>query len=91
MFTCRTYTGAEAERMQLANACFSDEVFDQEVEAFARALLANSWFSLRENKRLLIETEGMTLQAGLAHEVFRTAGTGPDMQSRIAAFTQRKR
>ena len=91
MFTCRTYTGAEAERMALANACFPDEIFDQEVEAFARALLANSWFSLRENKRLLIDTEGMSLQAGLAHEVFRTAGTGPDMQSRIAAFAQRKR
>jgi enoyl-CoA hydratase len=46
---------------------------------------------LRENKRLLIETEGMTLEAGLAHEVFRTRGTGPDMQARIASFAQRKR
>jgi enoyl-CoA hydratase/carnithine racemase len=91
MFTCRAYTGAEAERMGLANACFPEEVFDREVEAFARAMLANSWFSLRENKRLLIETEGMTLAAGLAHEVFRTRGTGPDMQARIASFGQRKR
>lgn len=91
MFTCRTYTGAEAEQMQLANACFADEAFEQEVEKFARAILANSWFSLRENKRLLIETDGMTLEAGLAHEVFRTRGTGPDMQARIASFAQRKR
>lgn len=91
MFTCRTYTGAEAEQMRLANACFTDEVFDQEVEGFARTMLANSWFSLRENKRLLIETDGMTLGAGLAHEIFRTRGTGPDMQARIAAFEQRKR
>jgi hypothetical protein len=44
--------------------------FDREVEAFARGILSNSWFSLRENKRLLIETEGMALEAGLAHEVF---------------------
>ena len=91
MFTCRTYTGAEAERMGLANACFPDEAFEQEVEAFARAVLANSWFSLREYKRLLIETDGMTLAAGVAHEVFRTRGTGPDMQARIASFAQRKR
>jgi enoyl-CoA hydratase len=91
MFTCRSYTGAEAEQMGLANACFADEAFDQEVETFTRTVLANSWFSLRENKRLLIETDGMTLAAGLAHEVFRTRGTGPDMQQRVAAFAQRKR
>jgi enoyl-CoA hydratase len=90
MFTCRTYTGDEAEQMGLANACFPAEVFDREVEAFARAVLANSWFSLRENKRLLIETDGMSLGAGLAHEVFRTRGTGPDMRARIASFAQRK-
>jgi enoyl-CoA hydratase/carnithine racemase len=90
MFTCRTYTGAEAQQMGLANACFADDAFDAEVEAFARSMLANSWFSLRENKRLLLETDGMTLAAGLAHEVFRTRGFGPDMQARIDAFTRRK-
>jgi enoyl-CoA hydratase/carnithine racemase len=91
MFTCRTYTGGEAEQMGLANACFADDRFDDEVEAYARAILTNSWFSLRENKRLLIETDGLPLAAGLAHEIFRTRGTGPDMQERIAAFSQRKK
>lgn len=90
MFTCRTYSGAEAAAMGLANACFADDAFDQGVETFARAVLANSWFSLRENKRLLADTDGLTLKAGLAHEVFRNRGTGPDMQARIAAFAQRK-
>jgi enoyl-CoA hydratase len=56
-----------------------------------RKVLSNSWFSLRENKRLLIDTDGMSLQSGLAHEVFRTRGFGPDMRARIAAFTERKR
>jgi enoyl-CoA hydratase len=91
MFTCRTYTGTEAAQMGLANACFTDSTFDADVEATARTLLTNSWFSLRATKRLLLETEGMTLKAGLAHEVFRTPGTGPDMQARIASFAQRKR
>ena len=91
MFTCRTYTGAEAEHMGLANVCFPDDVFNREVEAFARAMLENSWFSLRENKRLLLETDGMSLAAGLAHEVFRTRGTGPDMKARISRFAERKR
>ena len=70
---------------------FADPTFETEVQRYARAILANSWFSLRENKRLLLETEGMTLKAGLAHEVLHTAGTGPDMQARIASFAQRKR
>jgi enoyl-CoA hydratase len=91
MFGCGTYTGAEAERMGLANSCFADDMFEQEVERFARAVLSNSWFSLRENKRLFIETDGMPLGAGIAHEVFRNRGTGPDMHERIAAFAQRKR
>jgi enoyl-CoA hydratase len=91
MFSCRAYTGAEAAEMGLANACFADAAFEEEVQGFARAVLANSWFTLRENKRLLLETEGMTLKAGLAHEVFRTRGTGPDMQARIDSFAQRKR
>jgi enoyl-CoA hydratase len=90
MFTCRTYTGAEAQQMGLVNACYADDVFDTEVEAFARSMLANSWFSLRANKRLLLETDGMTLEQGLAHEVFRTSGFGPDMQARIDAFARRK-
>ena len=91
MFMCRPYTGVEAERMGLANICFADDVFEQEVETFARTLLSNSWFTLRENKRMMIETDGMPLGAGLAHELFRNRGTGPDMQERLAAFSQRKR
>jgi enoyl-CoA hydratase/carnithine racemase len=89
MYTCNTYSGAEAAAMGLANACFADDVFDAQVERFVRGVLANSWFSLRENKRLLIDTDGMSLASGLAHEVYRSAGFGPDMQARIAAFHKR--
>jgi hypothetical protein len=28
----------------------------------------------------------MPLAAGLSHEIYRTAGVGPDMQARIDAF-----
>jgi hypothetical protein len=37
------------------------------------------------------DTEGMSLRAGIAHEVFRTRGFGPDMHERIAAFAARKK
>jgi enoyl-CoA hydratase/carnithine racemase len=86
MFTCRTYSGREAAAMGLANICVADEAFDAELEALAGTILANSWFSHRANKRLLIETDGLALNAGLAHEVFRGQGRGPDMAERIASF-----
>ena len=66
MFTCRTVTGAEAADMGLANACFPDQDFDDAVERFAREVLDNSWFSNFANKRLLIETDGLPLSAGLS-------------------------
>jgi hypothetical protein len=66
--------------------CVADEAFDAELEALAKTILANSWFSHRANKRLLVDTDGLTLKAGLAHEVFRGAGRGPDMEERIAGF-----
>jgi enoyl-CoA hydratase/carnithine racemase len=89
MFTCATYSGREAQAMGLANVCVPDGDFDTELEAYVRAILANSWFSHRANKRLLVETDGLPLEAGLAHEVFRGAGRGPDMEERIGRFGKR--
>ncbi len=89
MFTCRTYSGAEALKMGLANFCVADDSFDRELNELARTILANSWHSHRAYKRLLIETDAMPLSAGLAHEVYRSRGVGPDMRDRIAAFTAR--
>ena len=86
----RTYSGEQAVEMGLANFCFPEAGFDQQVTALTRELLAGSWFSHRANKRLLQDTDGMSLEAGLAHEVFRNAGKGPDMQERIAAFGKKK-
>jgi enoyl-CoA hydratase/carnithine racemase len=90
MLTCRTVTGAEAERMGLANGCFEDAGFDDEVEKFARSVLENSWFSNAANKRLLIETDGLPLAAGLAHESYRTEGRAPDAAERVARFSKSK-
>jgi len=89
MLTCRTYSGAEAAAMGLANFCFPDHSFDQELRALADTILANSWFSHRANKRLLIETDGLPLGAGLSHEVYRSPGVGPDARERVAAFANK--
>ena len=74
----------QAAAMGLANMCVADETFEAELASLAKTILANSWFSHRANKKLLVETDGLALKAGLAHEVFRGEGRGPDMEERIA-------
>lgn len=89
MFTCRTYTGREAQAMGLAEICVEDSRFESELETLLKEILANSWHSHRANKRLLMETDGLPLAAGLAHEVYRSAGFGPDFRDRIAGFLRK--
>jgi enoyl-CoA hydratase len=86
MLTCRTVGGREAAEIGLADICVPDVEYESRLEALADQILANSWFSHRANKRLLIETDAMTVSQGLAHEIFRGAGRGPDMEARIAGF-----
>lgn len=89
MFTAKTYTAAEAVAMNLANFCVPLADFDAEIDKLAQQILANSWFSHRANKALLKETDGMALDAGLSYEIHRSKGRGPDMQARIAAFSNK--
>ena len=91
MFTCRTYTGRQAEAMGLANVCVPDAEFLPAIDALVAEIAANSSFSHAANKRLLDSTDGVPLDVGLAHEVHRGEGRGPDMSERIAAFAARKR
>ncbi|MBS0412556.1 MAG: enoyl-CoA hydratase/isomerase family protein [Proteobacteria bacterium] len=90
MFTCRTLDGAEAAAIGLANLCVADDGFEAAVRQMAEAIASQSWFSHRANKRLLLETDGLPLSAGLAHESYRTEGAGPDVYDRLNAFRTRK-
>lgn len=89
MFTCRTYSGRQAEAMGLADICVPDSEFDRYVDGLADEILEHSWFSHRANKRLLLSTDGLPLAAGLAMESYRAEGAGPDVEQRIAAFAAR--
>jgi enoyl-CoA hydratase/carnithine racemase len=91
MFTCRTYSGREAEAMGLANLTVPDAELEGAVEALTSEILGNSSFSHAANKRLLMATDGLPQRVGLAHEIHRGEGRGPDMAERIAAFTKRAR
>ena len=72
--------------MGLVNYCVPDDRLDAEVTKLCATILQNSSFSHRGTKQLLCETDGLPLAAGLAHEIYRTPGVGPDMQQRIEAF-----
>ena len=86
MFTCRTYGGREAQAIGLANICVANEDYETGLVALADSILANSSFSHAANKKLLMDTDGLPQSVGLAHEVFRGEGRGPDMEERIGAF-----
>ncbi|HEV2364058.1 MAG TPA: enoyl-CoA hydratase/isomerase family protein [Caulobacteraceae bacterium] len=89
MFTADMIDAAEAVRIGLAEYAVPLAGFEAEIEALASRIIANSLFSHAANKRLLEATEGGPLDAGLQWEVMETAGVGPDMRARIAAFTRK--
>jgi enoyl-CoA hydratase len=86
MFSCRTYTGRQAEAMHLANYCFQDATFDDELASLSTDILANSWYANRVNKRALIEIDGLSLHDAHALELFKNEGLAPDAAQRVERF-----
>jgi enoyl-CoA hydratase len=86
MFTCRTYTGRQAEAMHLANYCFPDDRLDAELAALSADILSNSWYANQVNKRALIEVDGMSLHDAHAREFFKNEGLAPDAGQRVTKF-----
>jgi enoyl-CoA hydratase len=90
MFTCRRYSGKQAEAMHLANFCFPDEVFDTELAALSVDVLANSWYANQVNKRALLEVDGLSLHDAHALELFKNEGLAPDAGQRVAKFLAKR-
>jgi enoyl-CoA hydratase/carnithine racemase len=86
MMTARVVEAAEAHAIGLVDLLAGDEGLGALVAGFAAELCANSAFTNAATKRLLIETDGMSLAQGLAHEHFRFPGRAPDWRERIARF-----
>jgi enoyl-CoA hydratase/carnithine racemase len=89
MFTCRTVSGVEAEAIHLANFCYPNDRFDAELAALSQQILANSWYSNRVNKRVLIETDALSLREVHSLEIFKNEGLAPDAERRVAEFFAR--
>jgi len=54
--------------------------------ALAADILANSWHSNQVDKRALLESDGLTLHAAHALNLFKNEGLAPDAAQRVAKF-----
>ena len=86
MLTCRSYSGAQAEAMHLANFCYPDDRFEAELATLTAQILANSWYSNQVNKRALIEIDGLSLRNAHRLDLFKNEGLAPDAAKRLSAF-----
>jgi enoyl-CoA hydratase len=92
MYSCRSYSGAEAHEMHLANFCFADDRFETELAQLSAEILANSWYSNQVNKRALLESDSLTLADAHALRLFKNEGLAPDAFERVSRFfKERKR
>jgi enoyl-CoA hydratase len=86
MMTSRVMEATEAKDLGLIDQLAPAGQLDAMLGQFIGELLANSWFTNFAVKQSIMETDGMSLAQGLAHEHFRYPGNAPDSQQRIAAF-----
>lgn len=83
-FTGLPVSGAEAARIGLANHIVADDALLAKVDDLAQAIAAQSRHSVFAYKKLYAEQADLTLNAGLAHEVFNGSGVGADFAERVA-------
>lgn len=86
MFTAETIDAERALSMRLCEEVFPEEKFFEDVEAFARRILANSSFSHAANKQLIEAADVWPLDSGLQFEIMHTQGVGPDVKERLSNF-----
>lgn len=83
-FTGLPVSGAEAARIGLANQCVPDAELEARTLEMAAAIAEQSRHSVLAYKALYRAQADLPLEAGLAYEVFNTAGIGPDFVQRVA-------
>ncbi|MCZ2110436.1 MAG: enoyl-CoA hydratase/isomerase family protein [Dehalococcoidia bacterium] len=90
MFTGHPISGQEAAAIGLVNRCVTDDDLEAAVSGLAAEIVANSWHTLRADKRLVNEGQQYTLAEGLAYERRTSPGAGPDMAERLKSFGSKK-
>lgn len=86
MFTGRIVSGKEAAEIGLANFVVPDAELRHRTTELARQIVANSWHTLRADKRLVDGGQNLGLIDALQFERDNSPGRGPDMEERLKAF-----
>jgi enoyl-CoA hydratase/carnithine racemase len=86
MWSGRTLSGKEAAERGLANFCVPEAELESRTLALARQIAANSWFTLRTEKKLVRGGEALGIREALAYERANSPGAGPDMNERLKSF-----
>ena len=89
MFTARTVEAGEALELGLVDLLADAGGLDALLETFTGEVLANSWHTNIETKKLMLATEGMPLAQALAHEQYHYPGFAPDFEERVAKFRKK--
>jgi enoyl-CoA hydratase len=91
MFSGRVVDGAQSAAIGLANACVPDADLDSATRELAAQIVANSWHTLRADKKLLNQGQHYTLADGLVFERSNSTGITPDTMTRLKEFGSKKR
>lgn len=86
MFTARTVGADEAKTSGLIDMLAEAGGLDAIVADFSTQVLANSWHTNIQTKKLMLATDGMGLAQALAHEQYNYPGFAPDYAERVAGF-----
>lgn len=89
MMTSRIVEAQEAQVLGLVDVLAAVGGLDAAVAELAAAIHANSWHTNLSTKRLMRETDGMSLADGLSHEHYRNPGFAPDWRERVARFSKK--
>jgi enoyl-CoA hydratase/carnithine racemase len=89
MFTSRTVEAPEAHAMGLVDMLTEAGGLDALIAELSGQILANSWHTNVQTKKLMVDTEGMRLTQALAHEQYHYPGFAPDYQERVARFSKK--
>ena len=87
MMTGRMVTASEAADLGLVDLLAPTNGLDDVLAGLTADVLANSWHTNFATKRMLRETDGMSLTQGLAYEQSHYPGYALDYQERMARFT----
>ena len=89
MFSAQPIDAEEAYRLGLVDILAEDDALEATVGGVAGQVVENSWHTNVETKKLLVATDGMTLEEGLAWEFDNYPGFAPDHAQRLARFTKK--